>query len=106
MTRIEAVRSRLERGPATVAQMVTAAGYAPGSATGKAYVRIAVARLRRRGYVIVSQGSPGSHRGCVYVMIATCPRCGGYLARDNWRGGLCSPCERAAVDAELAAVTA
>lgn len=107
----DALLSRLAHGPATVADLVRAAGYA--GAGGCATVSKELTRLRRMGYPVQSVGKPGSHRGSLYFLTAKivasgsrCWRCGGFIARDHAGAVVCSPCERSLLDAELAAVTA
>jgi hypothetical protein len=104
VTRVDALITRLQHGPATTAELAQAAG------CGSSYVAVALRRIASRGVPVYTIGSPGSHRGCLRFMAASpaeeprrCWRCGYPLARDH-HDAVCSPCERALVDAELAAV--
>ena len=101
----------LAGGPKTRAELVRHCGYEDNE-RGKNYVHVNVMRLARRGYRIHAIGRQGSHRGVLYVLLATtepetdgvhCVRCGTALAADHRGAVTCSPCERALMALELAA---
>lgn len=100
----------LAGGPRTTRELAVACGYRAGDQAGNWYASKTLARLARRGYPLRAIGRPGSHHGCLYLLVEQhdrqaphCWRCGTILATDNG-GTVCSPCERALVDQELAAV--
>jgi len=108
--RQQALVDLLSEGPRTTRELAAAAGYAPGDPAGPKYVAKTVGRLAARGWSVRNLRPPGSPRGGYYVLLSrpcslpaagVCPRCGARLSRYN-AGPICWPCERSALDAELA----
>lgn len=109
--RQRSVVSLLEQGPRTTRELAAAAGYAPGDPAGGKYIAKTVARLARKGWSIRNFRPRGDNRGAYYVLMSRpqasvptagiCPVCGAHLNSYNC-GPICWPCERSALDAELA----
>jgi hypothetical protein len=101
----------LSNGPRTTRELAEACGYRAGEKIAHDYVRTTLVRLAARGLGVRRVGRKGSHHGCLYFLMerrcddpGRCWRCGSVLASDHSRASICSPCERALVDEEIAAV--
>lgn len=101
----------LSGGPRTTRELAEACGYRAGEKIAHDYVRMTLARLAARGLGVRRIGRQGSHHGCLYLLVEQkgqpeprCWRCGSVLAVDHRDAYVCSPCGRALVDEELAAV--
>jgi len=104
-----AILARLAAGPADTWELAEAAGYGRDAA-GRAYVSTVVNRLRKRqGYPIHNLNGGNKRLGALYELAPgtpVCPSCGRTrLSRRN-TDGICWPCQRSAVDRELAGVGA
>ena len=112
--RQQALVDLLSEGPRTTRELAAAAGYAPGDPAGPKYVAKTVGRLAAKGWSVRNLHPAGSPRGGYYVLLSrprprslpaagVCPRCGALLNHYN-AGPVCWPCERSALDAELAMI--
>ena len=107
--RQECLLEALAGGPRSVPELARSCGLTPDK-HGLDYVYRTLGRLTRH-YPVYRLGRPGSHNGCLYILLPhprreggrCCSRCGRPLARDQ-RAVTCSPCQRAMVDEELSAL--
>lgn len=95
-------------GPRSVPELDRSCGLAADK-HGQDYVHKTLGRLAGH-YPVYRLGTPHSHRGCLYLLLPPtrqegplCSRCGRPVASDHRGDLLCSPCQRALVDEELAA---
>lgn len=103
----------LGEGPRPMRELVTACGYEEDNRGGSNYVSVTLGRLAARGYVFHNYNPRGSRRGAYYALMrrphgeATgpagdiCRAC--HVTRLNrWNDdGVCWPCQRSGLDAEL-----
>jgi hypothetical protein len=108
-----AIVEALAAGPQTTLQLAAAAGFADFDRRAQAYVLLAVSRLNRRHRFTITNSYPkGAHGGALYTLVAypderhLCKRCHAYLAADNRRDIVCSPCARTLLERELDGVRA
>jgi len=108
-----AIIAALAAGPQTTRQLAAAAGFEDFDRRAQAYVLLAVSRLNHRHrYAIKNEYPAGSHGMALYTLMARpddrhrCKRCHAYLAADNRRDVVCSPCARTLLERELGGVRA
>ena len=112
LTRPDLLLELLEHGPQRTRQLAEALGFVDCDDSARHAVHRALDGLRRRGYTLYQYNQPGSHHGGVYCLVARphqaprdpsrCMACQCNLARDNFGSVLCSPCQRKAMDYEMA----